>query len=104
MKIICKINSLLGGDLKASIHPNAKLKGMQSVVESEHTSNSAIDPEDVIAWLVAQPNANGTLYLENVVRQYMGALRAAPGANIADLARLTEIIAGPEAAMRLFEG
>ena len=31
-------------------------------------------------------------------------LRAAPGANIADLARLTEIIAGPEAAMRLFEG
>lgn len=32
------------------------------------------------------------------------ALRAAPGANIADLARLTEIIAGPEAAMRLLDG
>lgn len=37
-----------------------------------------IDPEDVIAWLVTQPNANGTLYLENVVRQYMGALRTTP--------------------------
>ena len=47
-------------------------------MNSEHTSNSAIDPEDVIAWLVMQPNANGTLYLENVVRQYMGVLRAAP--------------------------
>ena len=29
-------------------------------------------PEDVIAWLVTQPNANGTLYLENVVRQQHG--------------------------------
>jgi len=77
MKIIDKINSLLG-DLKASIHPKAKLKGVESAIEFEHTSNSAIDPEDVIAWLVTQPNANGTLYLENVVRQYMGALRAVP--------------------------
>ena len=32
------------------------------------------------------------------------AMRAAPDANIADLARLTEILAGPEAAMRLFDG
>lgn len=78
MKIIDNINSLLGDDLKASIHPKAKLKGVESAIEFEHTSNSAIDPEDVIAWLVTQPNANGTLYLENVVRQYMGALRAAP--------------------------
>ena len=46
--------------------------------EFEQTSKSAIDPEEVIAWLVTQPNANGTLYLEKVVRQYMGALRAAP--------------------------
>ncbi|MDD4985618.1 MAG: hypothetical protein PHQ43_07505 [Dehalococcoidales bacterium] len=78
MKIIDKIYSLLGDDLKASIHPKAKLKGVESAIEFEHTSNSATDPEDVIAWLVTQPNANGTLYLENVVRQYMGALRAAP--------------------------
>ncbi len=33
-----------------------------------------------------------------------GALRAAPGANRADLARLTEILAGPEAALRLLDG
>jgi len=39
---------------------------------------SDINPEDVIAWLITQPNAYGTLYLENVVRQYMGALRTAP--------------------------
>jgi hypothetical protein len=78
MKIVDKINSLLGDVLKASIHLKAKLKGVESAIEFEHTSNSAIDPEDVIAWLVTQPNANGTLYLENVVRQYMGALRAAP--------------------------
>ncbi|MHB1154711.1 MAG: hypothetical protein ACYCWE_02840 [Eubacteriales bacterium] len=42
-----------------------------------HASNCIIDQEDVIAWLVTQPNINGTLYLENVVRQYMGALRSA---------------------------
>ena len=39
----------------------------------------AINPDDVITWLVTQPNANGTLYIENVVRQYMGILRTAPG-------------------------
>jgi hypothetical protein len=78
MKIVDKINSLLGDDLKTSIHPKAQLKGVESAIEFEHTSNRAIDSEDVIAWLVTQPNANGTLYLENVVRQYMGALRAVP--------------------------
>ena len=78
MKIIDKINSLLGGDLKASIQPKVKLKGVESAIEFEHPSNSVIDPEDVITWLVTQPNANGTSYLENVLRQYMGALRAAP--------------------------
>ncbi|HWT10753.1 MAG TPA: hypothetical protein VN329_16410, partial [Roseomonas sp.] len=31
-------------------------------------------------------------------------MRAAPGANPADLARLTEILAGPEAALRLLDG
>jgi len=78
MKFVDKINSLPGDDLKASIHPKVKLKGVESAIEFEHMSKSAINPEDVIAWLVTQPNANGTLYLENVVRQYMGALRAAP--------------------------
>ncbi|MGC2422753.1 MAG: hypothetical protein WA666_00135 [Nitrospirota bacterium] len=78
MKIIDNINSLLGDALKAFIHPEAKLKGVESAIEFESSNSAAIDPEDVIAWLVTQPNANDTLYLENVVRQYMGALRAAP--------------------------
>lgn len=78
MKIVYKINSLRGVHLKASMHPKAKFKGVESAIEFEHTANSAIDPEDVIAWLVTQPNANGTLYLANVVRQYMNVLRAAP--------------------------
>lgn len=52
--------------------------GMKSDNISKHMSDIAIDPEDVIAWLVTQPNANGTLYLENVARQYMGALRNVP--------------------------
>lgn len=51
---------------------------VESAAEFEHTLRNAIDPEDVIAWLITQPNANGTLYLENVVRQYIGALRFAP--------------------------
>jgi hypothetical protein len=37
-----------------------------------------IKADDVIAWLVTQPNANGTLYLENVMRSYMSALRNVP--------------------------
>lgn len=78
MKIIDSIRSLLCDDLKISIHPRDELKGVESAIEIEHTPNSAIDPEDVIAWLVTQPNANGSLYLENVARQYMSALRAAP--------------------------
>ena len=50
----------------------------------KHLSVSAIDPEDVIAWLVTQLNANGTLYLKNVARAYMGALRNAPRKLILD--------------------
>ncbi len=34
MKIVDKINPLLGDDLKASIHPKAKLKGVKSVVHT----------------------------------------------------------------------
>jgi hypothetical protein len=78
MKIVDKINSLLGDDLKASIHLKAKLKEMESAIEFEHTSNRANNPEDVIAWLVTQPNVNGSLYLKNVVKQYVSALCAAP--------------------------
>lgn len=52
--------------------------GEKPVNVSRYTSDSIIDPEDVISWLITQPNANGTLYLENVVRQYMGILRTAP--------------------------
>jgi hypothetical protein len=37
-----------------------------------------IKPDDVFAWLVTQPNANGTLYLDNVARSYISALRSAP--------------------------
>lgn len=78
MKAIDNIESLLGDEQKGLIHSKAKLKGVELAIEIEHSSNNYIDPEDVIAWLVTQPNANGTLYLENVVRQYMGALRTAP--------------------------
>ena len=50
----------------------------ESVIDPMQPTSATIAPEDVIAWLVTQPNANGTLYLENVVRQYMSALRSAP--------------------------
>ena len=78
MKTVNKINSFLEDELKASRTPEDKWERMAPAIKFEHTSNSAIDPEDVIAWLVTQPNTNGTLYLENVVRQYMSALRTAP--------------------------
>jgi len=51
---------------------------VESAIMPEFSSQSAIAPEAVIAWLVTQPNANGTLYLENVVRQYMSALSSTP--------------------------
>ena len=47
-------------------------------VDADNQPGKAIDPEDVIAWLITQPNANGTLYLEYVVRQYMRCLCSAP--------------------------
>ncbi|MDR1147359.1 MAG: hypothetical protein LBK66_01890 [Spirochaetaceae bacterium] len=45
---------------------------------SKASSKNIIDPEDVIKWLMTQPNAYGKLYLENVALQYMHALRVAP--------------------------
>lgn len=63
---------------KKAVIPVDNEHEVKPVIVPKHASDSIIDPEDVIAWLVTQPNANGTLYLENVVRQYMGALRTAP--------------------------
>lgn len=47
-------------------------------VDADNQPIKAIDPKNVITWLVTQPNANGTLYLEHVVKQYMRSLRSAP--------------------------
>ena len=58
------------------VSEEGKLPGPVNVTESE--LQKAIDPEKVIAWLITQPNAGGKLYLENVARQYMSALRSAP--------------------------
>lgn len=55
-----------------------KDKEVEMMAVSSPLSKENVDPEDVIKWLVTQPNTNGTLYLENVVRQYMRALRSAP--------------------------
>lgn len=48
------------------------------IPNAEAKNGSDIDPDAVVAWLITQPNANGTLYLEYVVRQYMQALRSMP--------------------------
>lgn len=56
----------------------AETKKAESAIVAEHVIRHDINPDDVISWLVTQPNANGTLYLENVVRAYMSALRNAP--------------------------
>lgn len=82
-KPITNIGSTNNGNIKSLIHK----KNVSPVVDEhkekldklpKHVPSLIIDPEDVIAWLVTQPNTNGTLYLENVVRQYMGVLRSAP--------------------------
>lgn len=56
----------------------AEVKGVEPAIVSLYSAQIDINPDDVVAWLTTQPNANGTLYLENVVRQYMGVLRTAP--------------------------
>ena len=63
---------------KAEINAITEEKRAESAVVPVASSQGAIDPEAVIVWLITQPNANGTLYLENVARQYMSALRTAP--------------------------
>lgn len=48
------------------------------IEKGKDESLKPMNPDDVIAWLVTQPNVNGTLYLENVARLYISALRSAP--------------------------
>jgi len=53
--------------------------GASTGISAKSTENSAnINPDDVVAWLVTQPNSNGKLYLKNVVRQYMYSLSSGP--------------------------
>lgn len=49
----------------------------ETMTKEAHPQNR-ISAENVIAWLVTQSNANGTLYLRNVLQTYMSALRSAP--------------------------
>ena len=53
-------------------------KEEEAAIEFENIIREDINSDSVVAWLITQPNANGTLYLKNVARAYMGALRNAP--------------------------
>ncbi|MDY0287349.1 MAG: DUF6339 family protein [Sphaerochaeta sp.] len=50
----------------------------ETIKKQSRTIHNVVDPESVIAWLVTQPNTNGTLYLENVAKQYMDILNSTP--------------------------
>ena len=39
---------------------------------------NVVDPNDFIAWLVTQPNARGTLYLERVAKHYVSFMKNTP--------------------------
>jgi len=71
-----------GEGMLMSVTPWSGLPEKKEVFQSEKQLEKQvlrdIDPENLIAWLITQPNANGTLYLERVVRQYIWALRSAP--------------------------
>lgn len=54
------------------------MKVQREVLEMTNLDACTVNPESIIAWLVTQPNARGTVYLENVARQYIRALRFAP--------------------------
>ena len=56
----------------------APKKEDELAIESENTKREDSNSESVVAWLITQQNANGTLYSKNVARAYMGALRNAP--------------------------
>jgi hypothetical protein len=57
---------------------DAKEKRAEPPVVADIIVREDISSDTVVAWLITQPNANGTLYLEDVVRTYMSALRNAP--------------------------
>jgi hypothetical protein len=76
--LLLSMNEASADDVPQTLAAVVWHEEVESAIQPKQTSNTAIDSEDVIAWLVTQPNANGTLYLENVVRQYMGALRTTP--------------------------
>jgi hypothetical protein len=65
-----------------SVTPSGESTDQQEFFQEEKQlkkqASREINPEGLIAWLITQPNANGTLYLERVVRQYIWALRYAP--------------------------
>jgi hypothetical protein len=71
-----------GEGMLMSVTPWSGLPEKKEVFQSEKQLEKQvlrdIDPENLIAWLITQPNANGTLYLKRVVRQYIWALRNAP--------------------------
>lgn len=69
--------------MNISITPLSESNDKQEIFQSEKQldgkqASSDINPEDLIAWLITQPNRNGTLYLESVVRQYINCLRYTP--------------------------
>ena len=75
-------NDIDCGGKHISVTPLSESTDKQEVVHSEkqfekHASHD-INPEALVAWLTTQPNANGRLYLERVVRQYISCLRYAP--------------------------
>lgn len=49
-----------------------------SASEIRRTAADEINPDDMIAWLMAQPSARGVLYVEREARQYIDVLRSAP--------------------------
>lgn len=63
---------------KAAVAAVIEKKRMKPTTADVSSLQIAIDPDVVIAWLVKQPNANGTLYLKSVVRQYMSSISSAP--------------------------
>jgi len=51
---------------------------INSVVVSETSTRSAIEPDEFVAWLTTQLNANGTLFLKHVARRYASNIHSTP--------------------------
>jgi hypothetical protein len=71
-----------GEGIHISVTPLSESTDKQEFLKSEKPFDKQawrdINTDALIAWLTTQPNANGTLYLERVVRQYIWALQYAP--------------------------